>query len=248
MRVLLSFFIILLSASYLQAQKLKPKALSPKVDALVQEYIDLDIFSGVVLIADKGIPVYHKAFGMANREKQIPNTLETKFDIGSMNKSYTKVVIMKLVEKGQISLEDKLGKHLKGFAPEAAEKITIQHLLSHKSGVGSYFYPGYFESSKEEKSIASLVERIKKQPLMFPPGEEQEYSNSGYVVLGAIIEAVTGKSYYDNVREMIVDPMGLKNTYLEDVDKLTDRATGYFKNYKGELRNNGGFVGIPKPD
>lgn len=242
--------VILLSTQWLHvhSQNLNGKELNPKIDALVHAYTELDIFSGVIMVADQGNPVYHKAFGMANREKAIPNTLQTKFDIGSMNKSFTKVVIMKLVEKGMLKLEDNLGKFIAGFSQEAAENITVEHLLNHTSGVGEYFYPGYFEFSKEEKSISSLIKRIQQKPLLFPPGEEQEYSNSGYVVLGGIIEAVTGKTYIENIRTMITEPLGLTETVLWDIEKIQNRAIGYFKNYKGELNNNSGFMEIPKPD
>jgi CubicO group peptidase (beta-lactamase class C family) len=100
-----------------------------ETDLLLQKYIDLDIFSGVVLLAEDGQSYYHKAFGLASREHKIPNELNTKFDIGSMNKTFTKIVIMQLVDESKINLEDNLGKYLTGFPEEAANNITITHLL-----------------------------------------------------------------------------------------------------------------------
>ncbi|MDW3648423.1 MAG: serine hydrolase [Bacteroidia bacterium] len=250
MKVLTLFLslIFCLPLAFAQDAKLDISRLEPQIDSLVKQYVDLDIFSGIVLVADQGKEVYHKAFGLANREKSLPNKLTTKFDIGSMNKSFTKVLIMKMLENGQLKMEDKLGDILSGFQAEAAKGITVEMLLNHSSGIAPYFYPGYFDAPKKDKTIAALVERIKKKALLFPPGEEQEYSNAGYVVLGAIIEKLSGKPYTENVKEQILQPLSMTETYVEEVDKIKDRAIGYFKNYKGDLQNNTGFVEIPKPD
>jgi len=217
-------------------------------EVLINKYLDLDIFSGVVLIAEEGKPFYQEAFGLANREKNIPNTLSTKFDIGSMNKTFTKVIVYQLIEEGKLKLEDKLKKYLDGFPKETAENITVEQLLHHTSGYGDYHTPDFFDAPRNEKTISAIVKRIKKLPLLFPPGTDQQYSNSGYILLGAIVEKVTGKSYYQNVRETIVDPLGLKETYLENKDQVPNRAIGYFKNAKGEIQNNERFLEIPNPD
>lgn len=217
-------------------------------EKLINKYLDLDIFSGVVLIAENGEAFYQEAFGLANRDKNIPNTTNTKFDIGSMNKTFTKVVIYQLVEEGKLKLDDNLGNYLNGFPKEAAEKITVEYLLHHKSGYGDYHSPDFFNATKEEKTISALVERIKKSPLLFPPGTDQQYSNSGFILLGAIIEKVTGKSYHQNVKERIVEPLGLTETYVENKDQVPDRSIGYFKNAKGEIQSNKGFLEIPNPD
>ncbi len=221
---------------------------APKIDQLVKAYQDLDIFSGVVLVAQEGKPVYHKAFGLANREKNIPNTLQTKFDIGSMNKTFTKMVILQLVEAGKLKLDDKLGQFLLGFPEEAAQKITVNQLLNHTSGYGDYHTPGFFEAPRSEKTIAGITERAKTMPLMFAPGTDQMYSNTGYILLGAIIEKVTGKTYHENVKERVIEPLKLKDTYVEHKDRVPQRSIGYFKNMKGEIQNNEGFLEIPNPD
>lgn len=227
-----------------EAPDLGVAAFGQKVDALVKQYQDLDIFSGVVLVAKEGEPVYHKAFGLADRSKNIPNTLTTKFDIGSMNKTFTKVVILRLAEQGKLKLTDKLTDILPGF-PSEADQVTVEHLLSHRSGYGDYITPEYFDLPLSEKTIGRLTERIKKLPLMFPPGEGRAYSNAGYILLGAIIEKITGQSYYQVVDEMIVKPLGLANTYLKNKDAVPDRSIGYLKNMKGELESNEHLEKIP---
>lgn len=209
-----------------------------RIDQLVKDYLDLDIFSGVVLIAHEGKPIYHKAFGLANRATNTPNTLETKFDIGSMNKSFTKVVIMQLHGEGKLDLDDPLGKHLDGFPPEVAQKVTIRQLLSHSSGFGDYISPGFFELPDAQRSIQAITDRLRRQPLQFEPGTDRAYSNAGYVILGAVIEAVTGESYYDQVEKRITRPLGMKDTYLRSKRDVPQRSIGYLKTMRGELESN----------
>jgi CubicO group peptidase (beta-lactamase class C family) len=227
--------------------KLKTPSFENEVDALVQKYRDIDIFSGVVLIAKDGEPVYHKAFGMADRQHNVPNTLDTRFDIGSMNKSFTKVLILQLVREGKLKLNDRLGSYLTGFPEEAAEKITIEQLLNHQSGYGGYHTPEYWNIPLEKKSLETALAHIKKQPLLFEPGTEQEYSNAGYVILGMIAEKATGKSYFDLIEERIVKPLGMKDTYLREKYTVPNRAIGYYKNMRGALLDNDDFAEIPTP-
>ncbi len=218
-----------------------------KVDALVKQYMDLDIFTGVVLVAEQGHPVYHKAFGLANRELGIRNTLNTRFDIGSMNKTFTKVAVLELIHEGKLSAGDALGKFLDGFPAEAAEKITVEDLLEHRSGYGDYHTEEYWALPAEQKTLETDVSFIRKLPLNFEPGTQQEYSNAGYVLLGRIIEKVTGKSYYDVIEERITKPLGMHDTYLREKYSVPGRAVGYFKTMRGELRNNDFLGEVPTP-
>jgi CubicO group peptidase (beta-lactamase class C family) len=219
-----------------------------QVDTLVKQYLELDVFSGVVLVADAGESVYHKAFGLANRETTTANTINTKFDIGSMNKTFTKVLVLQLLENGQLKLDDKLGQYLQGFPAEAAENITINHLLNHRSGYGDYFMEAYEDGSTNEPNLQELVQIISRLPLRFPPGSEQDYSNAGYVLLGAIVEKITGKDYYQNVRERILQPLNLTDTYVQNKRTVPERATGYLKTMRGELEDNNRFRDMPMPD
>ena len=127
--LILSLFI---SVSLGQTVKLKKSDFEPQTDAYVQRYLDLDIFSGVVLVAQNGKPVYHKAFGYADRSKKVANTIFTHFDIGSMNKTFTKTAVLQLVRDGLLNLNDKLGQFLDGFPEEASEQVTIGQLLNQK--------------------------------------------------------------------------------------------------------------------
>lgn len=218
------------------------------VDALVKQYQDLDIFSGVVMVSERGKTKYHKAFGMANRASNTANTITTKFDIGSMNKSFTKTVILQLVEEGKLKVTDTLGQFISGFPKLAANSITITDLLTHSSGYTGYWGNDFEELPIHQKRLSALVERIKKLPLEFEPGTKQVYSNSGYVLLGAIIEKVTGVSYHQNIVARIIEPLGMNETYVTDKIKVPNRAIGYYKDMRGNLFTNLGFTEVPNPD
>ena len=255
MRLALVAVLCLFLAQCSNKQKNKPQddhrhvQFIDKVDDVIRSYIDLDIFSGVVLIAQKGEVLYHKAFGLADRQKGIKNELNTLFDIGSMNKTFTSIVIHQLAAEGKLSLTDKLTSYISGFSDSKAESITLNHLLEHSSGFGDYHSPDYFNLKASEQSLHAIVERAKSVSLDFEPGTEEQYSNLGYVILGAIIEKVSGKSYFDNVLMRIVDPLKLHDTFLNDFSGLDDRiAKGYYKTPLGILEENSAIQDIPNPD
>ncbi len=228
---------------------LNKQEIGTKTDALVKAYMDLDIFSGVVLIAEKGNPIYHKAFGLADREKNVPNTVNTLFDIGSMNKTFTAIVVKQLIEEGKLKYSDKLVDFIDGYKDPMVSKVTVKHLLEHESGFGDYHRNGYFDLPKNEKTLDKIVERSKDDRLLFPPGEENEYSNTGFVLLGAIIEKASGTSYFDHVKQRIIDPLGLKNTYVENLERFKDRvAYGYLYSPLGVLEKNETMQDLPNPD
>lgn len=221
--------------------------IAPRIDSLVKSYTDLDIFSGVVLLAKGDTPLYHRAFGLANREKNIPNRLNTKFRIGSLNKDFTRVVVMQLIGEGKLNYGDRMTDLLPGFNQPDANKITIEHLLEHQSGFGDYIDRELLEQDLSSLTINQLTDRIREMDLMFPPGEEQAYSNAGYILLGAIIEKITGKSYAENVRERIVRPLQMKDTYLENTRSIPDRSIGYLQVLDG-IENNENLLMEPMPD
>ncbi|MCB0466262.1 MAG: beta-lactamase family protein, partial [Aequorivita sp.] len=220
---------------------------SQKTDNLINEYIDMDIFSGVVLIAEKGKPFYEKAFGLSNRTTHTPNTLETKFVIGSMNKSFTHIVILQLIEEGKLKFSDKLIKYLGGFNQKDADQITVAQLLNHTSGFGDYSSPKFFNLPYDMKNIQGILPLIKEMDLQFKPGTENLYSNAGYVILGAIIEKITGKSYVQNVEERIKKPLNLNSLVTENIKSIPNRAIGYMKTFNG-YEDNEDFISEPKPD
>ena len=202
--------------------------------ALIQTYLEdqaaLGDFSGSVLIAEGGIPVFQQAFGLADRSLDLTNQIDTKFNLGSMDKMFTAVAIMQLVERGELSLDEKVGEYLLDYPDlEIAETVTIHHLLTHTSGMGNYFdSPLYEETHDQIRSLDDYLTLFAGTPLQFPPGGQFGYSNSGYFVLGLIIEAVSGQSYYDYVHEHIFDPAGMDDTASYEYDAGTPNlAVGY---------------------
>ncbi|MEO8169031.1 MAG: serine hydrolase domain-containing protein, partial [bacterium] len=205
-----------------------------------------DLFSGVILIAQHGKPLFEQAFGFADREKKTPNRTDTKFNIGSINKSFTALAIRQLIDKGKLSPDDTLGKLLPWYPnKEAANKITVQQLLDMKSGIGDFFGERYMATPKEQlKSLKDYLPLFADKPLEFEPGTSRRYSNGGYVVLGLIIEQLSGMDYYAYVRENIFKPAGMTNS--DSYDKaaaVSNRAQGYTRRSAtadtGALHSNG---------
>lgn len=187
-------------------------------------------FSGTVLAARlRGDPVFQKAYGWADKRFAAPNRLDTKFNLGSINKIFTSVAVLQLAEAGKLGLDDTLGRHLGGFPPEIADRVTIRHLLGHRSGWGAYWEnPEYLANLTRLRSVGQLLGFIRKIPLDFEPGTRSQYSNVGFEVLGAIVEKVSGRDYYDYVRERIYTPAAMADTDSYDRDGPAENlATGY---------------------
>jgi CubicO group peptidase (beta-lactamase class C family) len=211
----------------------------------VGEYLEnetkKDEFSGTVLIARAGVPVFEKSYGFANRKSQITNKTDTKFNLGSINKLFTMLAIGILADEGKISLDDKLGKHLPDYPnKDAREKVTITHLLTMSSGIGDIFGAKYDATPKAKlRTTKAYLPLFASEPLLFEPGSDRRYSNGGFLVLGAIIEKVSGKSYYDFVRERIFKPLEMKNTESFEADKkIPNMAEGYMTSGNGKGRIN----------
>jgi len=204
--------------------------LTKAVESYLLEAEKTDSFSGVVLITKNDSSLFHKAYGLADRESKIPNQLDTKFNIGSINKSFTNIAIHQLVKRQKLALSDRIEKFLPDYPnPEAARKVTIQHLLSMTSGIGDFFGERYQSTPKEQlKSIKDFLPLFADKPLEFEPGTKYRYSNGGYVVLGAIIEKASGIDYFTYVRENIYKPAGMLNTdSFEKNAEVPNRALGY---------------------
>lgn len=198
-------------------------------EALVKSHFDKGDFLGSVLVAKDGKILYRGAVGKAQAEWDIPNTPETKFRLGSITKQFTAVAVLQLVEKGKINLSAPV-KTYYPEAPAAWDAITIHHLLNHTSGIPSYTeLPGFFEKSSMLPMKANEVVKLTQdKPLEFPPGSKFHYNNTGYVLLGAILEAVTGKPYGDYMRQAIFNPLGMQDTgYDVSAVILKHRAAGY---------------------
>ncbi len=201
-----------------------------------------DQFSGAVLIAQEGESIFKAGYGLANRSSDTPNQVDTKFNLGSMNKMFTAIAILQLVEQGKLSVDDKIIEHLPDYAnQEAANKVTIHHLLTHTSGMGDVFTDEYDRMPKDGfRTPEDWLPLFVDAPLQFEPGTQFLYSNAGYVVLGLIIESVTGQSYYDYVMENVYEPSGMLNTDSYEKDKdVPNLAIGYTtQGYEGnQLRD-----------
>lgn len=188
-----------------------------------------DRFAGVVLIAHNGKPVFTQAYGFADREHKIPNTLKTRFRIGSLNKVFTSVAILQLVQQGKMRLDDPVGKYLTDYPnKDVATKVTIHQLLTHNGGTGDIFGPEYDAHRPELRTHQDYVRLYGSREPGFEPGSRWEYSNYGFILLGAIIEKVSGENYYDYVREHVYKPAGMTSTGSEPEDQaVTDRSIGY---------------------
>src|SRR6185436_8340738 len=201
-------------------------------------------FNGTALVAENGKVMYKGAFGMANMEWAIPNTPDTKFRLGSITKQFTATLIMQLVEQGKIKHDGKLSDYLPDYRKDTGQKVTIHHLLTHTSGIPSYTgLPRFFQDvSRNPYSVGEFVKKYCSGDLEFEPGSKFSYDNSGYFLLGAIIEKVTGKPYEQVLKETIFEPLGMNNTGYDHSDTLiAKRAAGYEK-------RPGGFINAPYLD
>ena len=206
-------------------------ALTKDVDQLLQKLSAEDRFSGVVLIAKDGKPFFAKAYGLADREKNIPNNLDTKFRIGSMNKMFTSVAIAQLVQQGKLKYTDTLAAVLPDYPnKEVAAKVTIHQLLTHTSGLGDYFGDEFDKKKDNLRELKDYLQFFASEPLQFEPGKGWAYSNAGMLVAGLVIEKVSGKNYFDYVRENIYKPAGMKDTdSYEKTKPQPNQSKGYMK-------------------
>jgi len=216
-----------------QTDQLSVSEFVQELDAYLETNTEKDIFSGVVLVAREGKSIFKKAYGMADRERNISNQVNTRFCIGSMNKMFTAVAIAQLVEQGRLSYDDLIGKYLgaEWILSEVGEKVKISHLLSHTSGIAEYLTDEFFISSADiYRTLEDYKPIVKEKSLTFKPGTRWEYCNTGFILLGAIIEEVTDKDYSDYIKEHIYDPAEMDNTIVFDPNKtLPNLAMGYEK-------------------
>ena len=193
-------------------------------------------FNGSALVAENGKVIYKGAYGLANMEWNIPNTPDTRFRLGSITKQFTAAVTLQLVEQGTIKLDAKISDYLPDYRKDIGNKVTIHHLLTHTSGIPSYTgQPGFFENvSRNPYKVDDFVKKYASGDLEFEPGSKYSYNNSGYFLLGAIIERVTGKPYEQLLKANIFDPAGMKNTgYDHHTTIIPKRASGYSKTPDG---------------
>lgn len=208
------------------------RKLKRELKSYLQRAAEKDVFSGAVLLAKGDEVIFTGAAGLADKRFEVPNNINTKFNLASMNKMFTAVAIMQLIEAGKLHLDDHLNKFIdeSWISPEISQKIQVKHLLSHTSGLGSYFNSTYETSAKDSfRALDDYKVLIKAETLKFEPGTAYSYSNSGMFLLGLVIEHVSGDDYFDYIREHIYMPAGMKNSDSFDEDQPTPNlATGYY--------------------
>jgi D-alanyl-D-alanine carboxypeptidase len=200
------------------------------MDGYATEAAGWDGFSGVLIVEKGGRRLYQRAFGMADNDKQTPVTLATPFLIASQGKMFTAVAVLQLVEAGKIRLDDSVGKFLRDYPNrEIADKVTVRHLLTHRGGTGNMnILEREYETNREwVRSIDDIIKLNGARPPAFEPGSKEEYSNYGFLLLGAIIERVTEQSYYDYVEQHVFRPAGMNHTGFPTRDQMSGVAIGY---------------------
>ncbi len=216
------------------------------MEEVVQTYVQNKTFMGAVLVARGNEVLLSKGYGSANLEWDVPNTPATKFRLGSITKQFTAASILLLEERGKLSLDDPIKKHMPD-APAAWDAITIFHLLTHTSGITNFTaLPDYKSLKLGDMPVAKTLVSVRDKPLDFVPGEKMSYSNSGYLVLGHVIERVTGGSYETFVTDNIFTPLGMKDSgYDSNKTVIARRAAGYMPSPAGPV--NAGFVHMSVP-
>ncbi|HEX8735033.1 MAG TPA: serine hydrolase domain-containing protein, partial [Pyrinomonadaceae bacterium] len=225
-------------------KKLSDREMVDELDDFLKKVSAADVFSGAVLLAKGDNVLFEKAYGEANKDFKASNNVNTKFNLGSMNKMFTSVAIAQLVEAGKLSFDDSLSKFLPDFPDkEASEKIKIKHLLSHTSGLGSYFNRAFMEASRARfRTVDDFLELAKTEKMQFEPGTKWQYSNTGMLVLGKVIEKASGQNYFDYIRENIYKKAGMTGSDSYDLDTVNPNlAVGYEKEFTEQgmrFRNN----------
>ena len=214
------------------------QTIAEQIDSLMWKYQEYGQFNGSVLVADHGKVIFKKGYGLANMEWGIPNEPDTKFRLGSITKQFTSMLIIHLVQQGTLKLDGKITDYLPDYPKETGDSITIHQLLTHTSGIPGYTeMRGFFrDMSRDRSTPTEFVKFFADSALLFEPGAQWSYSNSGYFLLGVIIEKVTGKPYEQVLQENIFDPLGMKNTGFDHHETiLAKRASGYERGGAGVI-------------
>ncbi len=224
------------------APALEEEAFLAELTTLVESLIDRDLFSGAVMLQIDGKPSFQAAGGLASKRFGVPNQLDTKFNLGSMNKMFTAVAVMQLVESGEAFLDDPIGGYLDEDWLDSGilAEVEVRHLLTHTSGLGSYFNQKFMESSRTLfREVNDYKPLVREERLAFQPGDGWRYSNTGFLLAGAVIEGAAGENYFDYVRANIFEPAGMPHTDCYEMDRpVPNLAIGYSRDSNGEWRNN----------
>lgn len=211
--------------------------------ARIDQLAEQGKFSGSVLVAKNSKSIFEKSVGFANIDRKIPNNLDTKFNLGSMNKMFTAVAIAQLAQQGKLNFKDPIGKYLPDYPNTEIAKVTIHQLLTHTGGTEDIFGPDYDKNIEKLKEPKDYITLYGLRPPKFQPGSRFDYSNYGFVLLGAIIEKISGNTYYDYIREHIYQPAGMTSSgsYWK-TEEIPNMAIGYTRAEGSDLKNNYRFL------
>ena len=233
------------------APPIDPSLTSAEIDRRLDGYFTKlvadDVFSGVALVARNGVPVFFKAYGLADREKKIANTIRTRFNLGSINKVFTQVAIHQLVAAGKLSYSDSLGKFFPDYPQAASRAATVEQLLGHRAGLSDFFGPEFTRAPKSQfASNADYFRFVGSQPPAFAPGAREQYCNGCYIALGAIVERVSGMPYEKYVADNVFARAEMTSTGYPRSDRPEpDIAQGYTRRGgDGSLTNNLAMHGV----
>jgi CubicO group peptidase (beta-lactamase class C family) len=214
-------------------------ALPDTIRAELERRSRADRFAGAVLVMHNGRRVFGGAYGLADRERGVANGLDTRFRNGSMNKMFTAVAVLTLVQAGKLSLQDPVGKYVPALQDRSLAAATIHQLLTHTGGTGDVFGPEFFDNRSSLREHADYVRLFAARRPLFEPGSRWMYSNFGFILLGAVIERVSGQSYYDYVAAHVYGPAGMSSTGSEPEDSVVEqRSIGYMKRPGGVWLTN----------
>ena len=221
-------------------------AIERTIDTLIKKAYKRDAPGATVIVTRRGKVLFRRAYGMANLELGVPLQPEMVLRLGSITKQFTAVAILMLAEQNKLALADEITRFLPDY-PTQGHKITIEHLLTHTSGIKSYTsMPEWFALWRKDMALTELIDLFKNQPMDFAPGERMLYNNSGYILLGAIIEQVNGQPYGQFLREHIFRPLGMKHTRYDDLSAIIpQRASGYSGGADGFI--NAAYLSMTQP-
>jgi len=233
----------------LAAQTPSPEDTARKIADLAKAHSNLEMFSGTLLVAKNGKVIYAGAFGEADKDYHVPNTLKTRYNIGSIGKAFTAVAVMQLIQEGKLRLTDTLGEYYPECPFAEKDSITVIHQLTHTSGLGDYLeHKDYRVKMYTLRAVDDTLPLIFDQKPTFAAGERFLYSNSGFRLLGGIVEKVSGLPFREYLRRRIFEPCGLTETDLAQEDEvLADRAVGYTQNADGTFTSNVRIIPAPCP-
>ena len=203
--------------------------IAARLDRFIRARAEVDSFSGAVLVARNGVPLLRAAYGLADREQNAPNTVDTKFNLGSVDKLITRIAIWQLVAAGKLKLDVPIGTYLPDYPNrDVRERVTARQLYQMSSGVGDFFNDEFRRRHESIKTVDDYLSLFAKDPLQFEPGTGRFYSNGGYIILGKLIERLSGKTYYDYVLENVAERAHMAATrhYVID-ERVSNRAVGY---------------------